>query len=52
MMYITIKDCIPTNQPHCGNCTYWFDTGELFGLCDKTKEYCPSFGVCDYWTER
>lgn len=44
---VNIIDDIPDNDPHCSNCEYWADEGELFGKCEVTKEMCPSFAICD-----
>ena len=45
-MDINIIDMIPEDKPHCANCRYWENNGELFGKCKKKDESCPSFAIC------
>ena len=51
-MEVNIIDCISDDKPHCGNCNYWHDNGELFAQCEKKNTECPSFAVCDSWCHK
>lgn len=43
------------DKPHCGNCDYFSESGNLtvFGVCDiDLTETTPTWGWCPSWAER